>query len=157
MPQNTLRSGRRLLPAAILLGFLLSAGTALAADSSRLYTSITGPQLLQIMKDEGYAASLDSDEDIRWKIEGSNCLILFYSDNTAIQFYYGVAGTDVTWDQVNAWNAGKRYSRAYLDKDNDPCLELDLDLEGGVSKARIEDFLRTCKLSFDTWRKEVIK
>ena len=108
------------------------------------------------MKDEGYSASLDSDEDIRWKIQGRNCLILFYSDNTAIQFYYGVTGTSVTWEQINAWNAGKRYSRAYLDKDNDPCLELDLDLAGGVSKARIADFLHTCKVSFDTWKKEVI-
>ena len=42
MPLNTLRSGRHLIRAAILLGLLLSAEAAPAADSSRLYTSITG-------------------------------------------------------------------------------------------------------------------
>jgi hypothetical protein len=145
-----------MLQAALLLGFLLASQTALAADSSRIYTSLTGAQLLQIMQDEGYSASLDKDGDIRWKLQGCNCLILFFDDNASIQFYYAVTGTDVTLERINAWNAGKRYSRTYLDEENDPCLELDLDLTGGISGARIVDFLRTCKQSLDKWEKEVI-
>jgi hypothetical protein len=151
------RLGLHLLRAAVLLGFLLSAQAALAADSGRLYTSLTGPELLKIMKDEGYSARLDEDEDIRWRLQGRNCLILFYADNTALQFYFGVTGTSVTLKQINEWNAGKRYSRAYLDSDGDPCLELDLDLAGGVSRARIVDFLRTCNLSFGRWESDVIR
>ena len=60
-------------------------------------------------------------------------------------------------DKINAWNAGKRYSRSYLDEEKDPCLELDLDLAGGVTRERIVDFLLTCKQSLATCEKEVLR
>ena len=147
---------RYLLPSMVLPVLLLFAPMSRAAESGELYSSINAEQLLEMFKDEGYSASLDKDNNIRWKLEGRNCLVLFYSNNSAIQFYYGVSGTAVTAEQINAWNTGKRFSRAYLDSDGDPCLELDLDLEGGVSRARIVDFLATCRVSFTAWEREVI-
>ena len=35
-------------------------------------------------------------------------------------------------------------------------LELDLDLEGGVTQARIANFLKTSNISFSVWRNEVL-
>ena len=157
--QKALHTGLRVLVFSAL-ALVLSASAAFAASggrsSSRLIERMDGPQLLEIMKDAGYSAKLDEDEDIRWRLNSQNCLILFYNDGEAIQFYYGVRGVKVSLETVNEWNTGKRFSRGYLDRDNDPCLELDLDLAGGVSRARIEDWLRTCELSFRQWRSEVL-
>ncbi|MDR2613286.1 MAG: YbjN domain-containing protein [Deltaproteobacteria bacterium] len=41
-------------------------------------------------------------------------------------------------------NKSFRLSRVYLDQSGDPALELDLDMEGGVSEARIRDFIKAC-------------
>ena len=42
-------------------------------------------------------------------------------------------------------------------KDGDICLELDLDMAGGVTVARIKDFIKTCKVSLIAFEKEVVK
>jgi hypothetical protein len=35
---------------------------------------------------------------------------------------------------MNEWNRGERFGRGYLDKENDPIIEMDLDLDdGGVA------------------------
>lgn len=76
--------------------------------------------------------------------------------DTALQFYSVLPGVESSLETVNEWNRTKRYSRSYLDSDQDPVLELDLDLAGGVTEDRIIDFLSTCRLSFSAWLKEVM-
>eukprot|EP01033_Poteriospumella_lacustris_P011188 gene11188-7960_t len=52
---------------------------------------------------------------------------------------------------VNQWNTEKRFSRSYVDRDGDPVLELDLDMNGGVTYQRLEDFLATVTKSVLAW------
>lgn len=106
---------------------------------------------------EGYAATIDDDGDVEWKIEGSRCYLLVLNNGKSILFKTSFRDTDATLQKVNRWNQTKRYSRAYLDEDGDPVLELDLDLVGGATKARIIDYFRTCFASFKAWHEEVVK
>lgn len=46
---------------------------------------------------------------------------------------------------INAWNADKRFSRAYLDAEGDAILEMDVELKGGISPGNLS-------ASFNTWR-----
>ncbi|MFW8566909.1 YbjN domain-containing protein [Orrella sp. 11846] len=75
---------------------------------------------------------------------------------SSLQFYAGFTMDKVSSRKLNEWNANRRYSRTYTDDDGDPVIELDLDLEGGVSQARILDFLKTAQISFGYWRQEVV-
>ena len=59
-----------------------------------------------------------------------------------IQFYASFK-KKTTLGRINEWNASKRYTRAYLDKEGDPVLEADLDLEGGVSYGALAEFIKT--------------
>jgi hypothetical protein len=68
----------------------------------------------------------------------------------------GWRNASVTLQQVNEWNRTKRYSRAYLDSDGDPVIELDLDLAGGVTVARVKDFVQTARVSVAAFRMEVL-
>lgn len=47
-----------------------------------------------------------------------------------------------TYKTMNAWNAEKRFTRAYLDEDNDPVLRMDVDLEYKVSKEHLREQMR---------------
>jgi hypothetical protein len=83
---------------------------------------------------------------------------LFVTDNNqSIKFYSSFKSEDVTLSKVNNWNKSKRLSNSYLDDNGHPVLELELDITGGVTRDRIADFLKTCRLSFSAWVDEVVQ
>ena len=67
---------------------------------------------------------------------------LLFNKGKNLQFYASFK-KKTTMGRINDWNASKRYTRAYLDKDGDPVLESDLDLEGGVSYGALAEFFKT--------------
>jgi hypothetical protein len=71
-------------------------------------------------------------------MNGQNCKALLF------QAAWTNPGT-VTLEQVNVWNSVKRFGKAYLDDENDPVVEWDVNLFGGVSPRNLED-------AFDWWR-----
>ncbi|MDR2613284.1 MAG: YbjN domain-containing protein [Deltaproteobacteria bacterium] len=161
MTRHSGRPSTALALALASLAFLTLSSRPLTAEGDGIYRNITPAQLLAIMHDSlGFEAEDVSDEDgpkVRWDImEGKKAFILIQNESQALMFYYGTSGTQATLQDVNRWNQGYRFSRAYLDKDGDPILELDLDMEGGVTEARIRDYLKTCKQSLNGFLSEVI-
>ena len=142
-----IRQFSRTLTVVAALCVLLTAPT-FAQAAPEVFDSLTEEQIVEIMKAEGYAVELELD--------GSTCLIFKYDKGHAFQFYVGFTDTDATLRKVNEWNQTKRFSRSYLDDEDDPCLELDLDLAGGITKDRLLDFFKTCKVSFSQWHKQVV-
>ncbi len=141
----------------IMLGMLLPR-LAIAADvQEQIFKTISGEQLRSMMADEGYAATIDEDGDLVWKINGFKAQLIIGEGQEAVQFHIAFRDVDVTLAEVNEWNRTKRFSCSYLDDEGDPHLELDLDLAGGVTDARILDFLRTCRISFETWHTEIVR
>ena len=47
----------------------------------------------------------------------------------------------MTMDQVNTWNREFRFGKVYLDDENDPFLEMDVNLDYGVSEGNFLDTL----------------
>ena len=154
------RYARAAALAGVLLAGALRAGETGAGEAPApvaVVREIDVPELKALMQREGYAVETDEDGDLVWKIDGFRALLQVDKKKTAIHFRASFADSAATMARVNAWNKTKVYSRSYLDDDNDPVLELDLDLEGGVTTARILDFLKTCRDSFGPWRSEVVK
>jgi hypothetical protein len=143
-------------PAMIVLALMLAVGAVAAPSDDTVIETIDGETLQDILQGEGYTnVEVDEDGDIVMRMEGSKILFLIAKDKAAIQFSYAVAGTNADMQKVNQWNVSKRFSRAFLDDENDPHLELDIDLAGGVTIARVRDFIRTCRISLVTFRVEV--
>ncbi len=125
--------------------------------SVEVIESISALDLQAILQEEGYHCTIDKDGDLSWKVEGVNCVLSRSGDGAVLQFHVGFKAPRTTLAKVNEWNKSKRFSRSYLDAENDPTLELDLDLAGGVARKRIVDFLQTCVVSLRGWREEVLK
>lgn len=86
------------------------------------------------------------------RVSATELNVYFYgctnnADCTPIQISAGYDTDDgVSMDLINAWNAGHRFGRAYLDKEDDPYVEMDMNLDhGGVSEGNFRDTL-------DWWR-----
>lgn len=135
---------------------VIQAKSSLDTRSAEVLESITIEQLKAVMEGEGCTVEVQADNVLKWKMEGMRATILLYKDGKSIQFYIGFGDGKATAEKVNAWNKTKRFSKSYLDDDGDPCLELDLDLAGGVTQARIESFIKTCRISVAAWCMEVV-
>jgi hypothetical protein len=133
----------------------LSFTTAIAVPAGAQSIITAEPATIQgLLQTKGYRAELSKDGAgdpmITSGVGGAKFAVLFYGCTnhlkcTSIQFYAGFKGTKATVGDMNEWNKAHRFSRAYIDKDGDPCIENDVDLDsGGLSRALFLDNL-------DTW------
>ncbi|MBV8688105.1 MAG: YbjN domain-containing protein [Alphaproteobacteria bacterium] len=106
--------------------------------------------LVRAMQDAGYAAKLSTDKVgdpmITSGASGTTFQVFFYNctehkNCATIQFHSGYDfDKPVPLDRINEWNRSQRFGRAYNDKENDPILEMDVDLDdGGLSPALFVD------------------
>ena len=125
-------------PVAALVAFAMPAQAQMvrAQDPQSVVAALQGA---------GYRAMLGVDRVGDPKIEsaaaGTNFQIFFYNctankNCATVQFHSGYkVKTPVTLERINEWNQKKRFGRAFLDKENDPVLEMDVDLDdGGLSR-----------------------
>lgn len=100
--------------------------------------------VVKALQQAGYAAKLGTDKVgdpmITSGVSGTTFQIFFYNcadhkNCATVQFHSGYdLATPVSLERINEWNRSQRFGRAYLDKENDPILEMDLDLDdGGLS------------------------
>ena len=108
--------------------------------------------VVDAMQAAGYTAKLGvdrlGDPKIDSSVSGTNFVVFFYNctgnrDCATVQFHSAFdMPTPLTLDLINEWNRSQRFGRAYLDKENDPTIEMDVDLDdGGLSRALFEDNL----------------
>jgi hypothetical protein len=113
----------------------------------------------------GYKAILSKDATGDPKIEsaasGSKYFIHFYgctknTDCRTITLSAGWTGTSATINSINEWNKSKRFSRGYIDKDGDPLIEFDIDLDdGGMSSALFADNLEFWEIQVAAYKKHI--
>jgi len=145
-------------PTSVILVLSLLAGGAHAQTAA----SAANPQSIADQFEMlGYDARLDPYESgrprIRSAILGVNYSVAFYGcldDMTDCQGLMFTAGFDMsdpsTWQFANGWNETRVYSRAFLDEDSDPYVQMPVPVASSLSH---EDMRRLV----DIWETEVIK
>jgi hypothetical protein len=124
---------------------------AWAAPAGAQMVRAQDPQsLVKALTAAGYAAQLSTDKGgepmITSAVNGTNFQIFFYNctahkDCATVQFNSGYdLSSRMDVERINDWNTHNRFGRAFLDKDRDPILQMDVDLDdGGVSPALFID------------------
>jgi Putative bacterial sensory transduction regulator len=127
----------------------LAAAWAIPAEAQMVKAQDPG-SLAEALQKAGYAAKLGTDKVgdpmITSGVSGTTFQIFFYNCTdhkkcATVQFNSGYdLKTSVGLEKINAWNSSQRFGRAYLDKEDDPILQMDLDLDdGGLSSALFID------------------
>jgi len=101
----------------------------------------TLPEVMQILKEEGYQVSDLKEDSFTIKVNGRKIKMFYFKDGD-LQLYYGISGVKIDYKELNDWNRTKRLSRAYLDKENDPVLESDLDGTMGLTRKQVAYFTK---------------
>jgi hypothetical protein len=134
------------ISSSLMLGIGLA---ALLVGPSVAQSKITGAdtdRILEAARTLGTAELSEGPEGnpmIRGELDGLTYAVFFSNctDNKNcedLNFYAGFANTRPGLDTINSWNREKRFGRAYLDHEDDACVEMDLDLVQGVSAAYLE-------------------
>ncbi len=134
---------------------LAAVAIVLAAPVSAQQTRdrITAEQLTGLLRDKGMESQVNERGNVVVTVNGSK--IVFFISGQTMQAYFGLRGTKANMNMINEWNKTKRFGRAYLDADNDPCVELDYDLEGGVSDDSIKVWFDTVSAIVRSFRAHV--
>lgn len=64
---------------------------------------------------------------------------------SSVQFYATWRGARIGPDRINEWNRMSRFAKAYLNVRGTPTLEMDVNIDGGVTRANFID-------TFELWR-----
>jgi len=134
---------------------LAAVAIVLAAPVSAQQTRdrITAEQLTGLLRDKGMESQVNERGNVVVTVNGSK--IVFFISGQTMQAYFGLRGTKANMNMINEWNKTKRFGRAYIDADNDPCVELDYDLEGGVSDDSIKVWFDTVSAIVRSFRAHV--
>lgn len=124
-----------------------------APASAQIRERITATQLITLLREKGLEGNANDKGNVVVQMTGSK--VVFFIQGQTMQAYFGLSGTGATLTKVNEWNKTKRFGRAYIDSDGDPCIELDYDLEGGVSDDSIKVWFDTVKLIVKSFRTHV--
>ena len=130
--------------------FFAMALAAAAPASAQLVKAQDPDTLVRALQNGGYQAKLGVDKVgdpmITSGYSGTTFQIFFYNctnhkECATVQFHSGYhLEKPVTLETMNAWNQSQRFGRGFLDKVNDPILEMDVDLDdGGLSPALFID------------------
>lgn len=131
--------------------------------SAQMYPDggVTVNEVSTVLQDDNYwyeiATASDGTPKILSKAEGYTFAIYFYdlSDSgraRSIQFYLGIDMEDgVSPDKAIEWNSGYRFARMYLDEENDPILEYDLDVERGCTPEALSNAFERWVALIDTF------
>ncbi|MFO0905952.1 MAG: YbjN domain-containing protein [Pirellulales bacterium] len=148
---------RTLVHGAVL--FFAIAGLTLATRTEaraqdEVFETMSAGRVERIMKDLELANVTEIDNNTyRFEFEGLK--ILLFNKGETMQLYAGFSGAKISLSRINEWNRTKRFTRAYLDKDNDPVLEGDIELTGGVTDKNVKEWVKTYQVSIRAYKKHL--
>jgi len=139
----------------LIAAFLV--GSAHAAETGTLIDGSDVEAIVSIARDYGsatIATQKSGQPKILARINGVNYAVYFQNCTTPrncddINLYAGFLDAKPTPDQINQWNASKRFGRAYIDPDGDAALEMDINLKNGVSPANLSAGFAIWRLMLD--------
>ena len=143
-------------PAAPAQGVMENAAALPVAASTDVLIRADAGQIAKLLSDEGYRAKVEADKDgtpfIKSGSGGRNFTVYFMGCDggvklgpcSSIEFYTGFTiGKPFPIERTNEWNAKSRYARTYVDKENDPVIEMDIYLDaGGMPRAQFVENLQ---------------
>ena len=136
---------------AVVLALMWSSSVATAQNIPA--DGLTINDVASWLQTRGYPAEIGTDNGtarVRTKSGNITFNIMLFDckgDHCgSMQFYAGFA-THGHFDisRINGWNRDERWARGYYDKDNDPYVEMDVDLTPGGTYELLNDELATWK------------
>ena len=111
-------------------------------NTSQIITRVQSESLRDLMREMDFQASIDSDGDILWHIGGIKTFIIPDDAGRSLMFLVAFRG-EGSLSKANTWNERFKFSRCSV-REGSMYLRADLDLDGGITRERLKDWIGTC-------------
>jgi hypothetical protein len=139
-----------------------------AGSSGQMMTKIAVPDVTAILNDAGIRYEVTTDDvgdplilaDGTASLVGERMAVFFYDcgptgcEDIRMYSYYR-SRSNVGLGVINEFNKNLRWGRAFLDDDNDPVFELDINATGGIGREALRILINTYLSSMNTFAAEV--
>ncbi|UKK84685.1 YbjN domain-containing protein [Sphingopyxis sp. BSN-002] len=152
-------------PISLRTALAMGAALAFAATPAQaeLVNAKSPATIKAIVESQGWPATIVSkpgeDPYIESNRNDLKFLVLFMNctDNKnckTLQYYMGFTDAkNVSLERLNEWNKTKRFARAYRDKEGDPVLEMDVDIDfAGIPRENLGETFNTWASLMDSYR-----
>lgn len=119
-------------------------------------TQVSTEHMERLLSRQGYAYSVDEDGDLVWMHDGYKSIVLISREKNNLMFKAVFTDGAGSLETVNNWNKNVRFSRSYMSDEGETVLELDLDLDGGVTEQHVIEWLKVCRDSFRLGLNDVV-
>jgi hypothetical protein len=145
-----------------IAAIMATAGATPASAKDLPAGGMTADEVASWLQSQGYQAKVETDNSGKQSITsstgGTNFHVGFYDCKGArcgsMQFY---AGFDTKGAlnpvKMNEWNSSHRWTRGYVDKVNDPWVEMDIDLTPGGTYELLADEFAVWRNMLDRFKK----
>lgn len=116
-----------------------------------------GPEIYaRAVETAGFAITNRTDRFIQIDMFGLK--VQLFPQPTSAQLFAGFSSSrSMSPVVINEWNRTKRFSRSYIDREGDPILESDIDLEGGVTEKAIVTWIQTFAISLRAFNSMLVE
>ncbi len=104
-------------------------------------------QLDDLLSSEGFSvkeATDGAENALEWKIEGYKADILLGNQQQVLQVH-SCFDAKSSYEKMNLWNRENLFTHAFLNESHQPCIEMELDLNQGVTTLRVIDFFKMAR------------
>jgi hypothetical protein len=133
--------------------------TATKTDNT-IITSLPSASFERLVQAMGFECTRGKDasgkEDSYFTFRAQGYKVAGFTEETYIELYNAFTDVNPTLATVNEWNQTHNITRAYVDKDGSAVLESDLIISGGVTRADVEEFIKTYRDMVAQWARFVI-
>jgi hypothetical protein len=136
---------------AVIIAVALLAAPAFTprVAAQEVMREVSTDQLRKLLESMGYEVEQPKEEVLQFAIEGHTAVII--NNKTNIQLYSYFKKKKMDLKKINEWNATKRYSRVYIDRDGDAVIDWDIDLEGGITAGALKESIKTYRIGVMTF------
>lgn len=124
-----------------------------------MITRLSAKELGAVLTSNGFTdVDVEDSETVYARTGGILMVFLVYEDGESFQAnaVWNLGDDTASLFDLNDWNTEYRFSKAIRLDSGNPCIQLDLDMAGGVTRKRVDDYLRIVKFQVELFRKEVI-
>lgn len=124
------------------VGNVGGAGTISGNENQRIVENLTTERMKRYFTDED--VRIDRDGDVIVRMNGYQVIVFVeVDDHSVLRHYTAIAGTDTTLVDLDEWNRERYFTKAYMNDEDDPALELVPNFEGGITVSNLRQSIRT--------------
>lgn len=152
---NAPRPARTLLGVALLAlaAALAPAAPARAADDD-VVPKMTSGRLERIMNSFTDVKNFKETDNNQYSFETSGLKIVLFNGGESLELL-AVFVDKPTLTRLNEWNQTKKYTKAYLNKNNNAVLHHSIELNGGVTEKNVKEWMGTFVINLKAFKKHL--